>query len=152
MVGRDGIRLMKNKSVGLAPRAAFTLIEVTLAMVIIFFGVTSAVTMFLVGLDWSTDVNIRIIAIETASSAIENVKFIDAAADLDADLVEGSINGFYVVREREDAGGVFAPTNKSAHEGRFDKVTVTVYADVIGDDYANGTQVYKMSADKYFEH
>ena len=143
---------MKNKKLRVHQRGGFTLIEVTLAMMIIFFGVTSAVTMFLIGLQWSTEVNVRIIAIETASSAIENVKYIDPSATLDADLVEGAVNGFYVVREREDASGVFAPADKNAHEGRFDRVTVSVYADVLGDDYVNGTLVYAMSADKYFEH
>ena len=51
---------------------AFTLVEIAISMTILVIGLTAALSLMMVGINWATDAKINYTAIDAAQSVIDN--------------------------------------------------------------------------------
>ena len=155
MVGKDGSRPMNllNKYCS-KQRAAFTLIEIAISILVLVVGLAASMSMISLGLDWGRDVRINTMAIETLRTAVNDATVIDDSKDnLDPD-VRGHVNGFYIIRKREP-GTVHGDASNTAidgdkHAGSFSNIDASVYYGVpAGGDETDGELVWQVQTKIY---
>ncbi len=143
-------------------RKAFTLIEIAIASVVLIVGLSAALSLLLVGLDWGREINLNTNVINTARASIDDVHLIDPSASTTAfETVEGYVNGLYVVRSAEAyeqeiwtgdsrSGWQQRSFDISGLPGFYANITVEIYEGVVGGDKMTGSKIFEMRG-KYYE-
>ena len=139
-VGKVGSRLMRHRS-------AFTLIEISVSILVLAVGLTAILSMIYMGLDWGKDIRNKTLAIETLRTVMEDAAIIDDTKDNDDAEVRGYVNGFYVIRRvsagLDQHGNLINPS----FDGDFRDVRVELYAGVLpGKDESTGTLLWNLKA------
>jgi len=126
-----------------------TLVEIAIAILVLFVGVTASVSMVLTGLKWGYDIRDNTLAVETARTAFEDATLIDPGATNRDPTVEGFVNGFYVIRDVSPSTGPAAPANPSALGGYLENVRVRIYSDVRNGNVAEGKLLWDVAFDRW---
>lgn len=130
-------------------RSGLTLIELAIAILVLFVGITASVSMVLTGLKWGYDIRDNTLAVETARTALADATVIDETATNRDASVSGFVNGFWVVREVAPAALDVAPKDPSKLSGHFEHVRVQVYSDVRDGNVAEGKLLWDIGFDRY---
>ncbi len=138
-------------------RCAFTFIEVAIATLVLVVGITSALSLLFVGLDWGHEVHLRTSVVNTARAALDDPLLVDSSANPTGyEVVEGYVNGLYIVREatvyEEDkwmgasrGGRVTQTHDVTGLPGFYANVKVEVYEGVVASDITSGSKVYELN-------
>ena len=135
---------------------AFTLVEIAIASVVLIIGLSAAVSLLLVGLDWGRDINLKTNVINTARAVLDDVKLIDSSATSTAhEVKEGYVNGLYVVRTAEPYemevwtgasrdGWKQHSFDTTGLPGFYAQITVEVWEGVVGGNKSTGSKVFEL--------
>ena len=156
--GVAGIRIIERSFM----RSAFTLIEIAIASVVLIVGLSAALSMLLIGLDWGREINLKTNVINTARAVVDDPKLIDSSADSTIhNSIEGYVNGLFVVRTADpyqqhiwtgESRSGWQDTTFDVNDlpGFYANVTVEVWEGVVAGDKSTGNKVFTMKG-KYYE-
>ncbi len=91
----------------LQQRAAFTLIETTLALGVLIFGLTAIVSVYMISLSWIEEIRIELTALQTGRIVLADASVLRNRDDTPAgcsnldETAKGWVNDYFVVRTVE---------------------------------------------------
>lgn len=141
---------------------AFTLVEIAIASVVLIVGLSAALSLLLVGLDWGREINLNTNVINTARAVLDDVQLINASANPTThEVVEGYVNGLYAVRTSEPyMQEIWTGDSRNQWQERtFDvsnlpgfyaNITVEIWEGVVGGNKSTGNKIFEIRG-KYYE-
>ena len=124
-------------------RAAFTLLEVALAIGVLVVGLTAVVSVYMVSLNWAEEIRVDLTALQTARVVMADAGVLTNKDDTNAGYSNrdttamGWVNDYFVLRSYDPAQTTVLPNNG----GNYVHVKVQVY---YGGDNTDGQLAHEL--------